>query len=316
VAVRISILVFLAAGLTTFMGCNAENLQPLNEGQFAAPPETASIAIMNYVPAPGKAFKDLFVSNFSVKAGRAKLALMTDRDGLPDTVKQQYVPTYGFTPGAGAYSINPGFSDFLLSLVGVTVTQQSLLTCAASLQQSSSNDAFNFPDSRLPGSPTAFLGFRDCEKQYIGLNPTLFDYNGNGIPDYLKVRCGLNPKNPKDSQLNVAADGVSNYDKCKQHIPIDERADSQANQLFAYKYKIEVHTDGSRNLYVSNIPILNGGRDNFIAFYLTEVDLSTKASNLYTAFTILNAGSNGLTLKFNHWATDPTKYFNQRVIPQ
>ena len=133
----------------------------------------------------------------------------------------------------------------------------------------------------------AFVGLRDCEKNYLGLNPALFDNNGNGVPDYLKLRCGMNPKDPHDSHLSTAADGTSNYDKCKQHIPIDENANSQPNQLFAYQYKYDVFTNGTRNLNVSNIPVLNGGQDNLIAFYVTEVDLSTKAEALYTAFTIL-----------------------------
>jgi hypothetical protein len=312
----LSILLITSVIAAITSACKSDPLTPLAPSQFANPPQTVAVSIMNYVPAQGKAFKDLFVSNFSVKAAKGALSLNTARDGLPDTLKQQIASTYGFTVGTNAYSINAGFSDLVLYLMGVTLSQESLLSCAPNLQNSSSNDAFTFTDARLSAGITAFLGLRDCEKQYLGLNPALFDNNGNGIPDYLKLRCGLNPANTHDSHLNVAADGVSNYDKCKQNIPADESSNSQANTLFAYQYNFEVHADGSQNLYVTNIPILNGGQDNFIAFYLTEVDLSTKAESLYTAFTILGAGSNGVTLKFNYWATDPNKYTNQQVVPQ
>ena len=296
--------------------CNFDNLVPLNSGQFAAPPETVALLVSGYVPAAGDTFKDLFVSNFSVKASQGALSLMTARDGLPDTLKQQLAAAYGFTVGPIAYSVNPGFSDFALALMGIHIGQQSLLNCATQLQQSSSNDAFIFPDPRLPGSPTAFLGLRDCEKQYLGLNPALFDNNGNGIPDYLKLRCSLNPKNTHDFRLDMPGDGLSNYERCKRHIPIDENSGSQPNQLFAYQYDFENQPDGSKTLSVSNIPILNGGQDNLIALYLTESNRATGVASLYTAFTILGPGSSGSTLKFSYWATDPSKYFNQEIVPQ
>lgn len=302
-AVKRLILLLVLATLAA-NGCNQDNLQQLGDGQFAEPPQTVSLAIIHYLPATGKIFQDIFVSNFSVRASQAQLLLSSARDGLAD----------GTPPIFNPYATNSGFSNFLLSLMGVTPAQASLLSCATNLQQSSSNDAFIFADSRLPGSPTTFLGLRDCEKSYLGLNPTLFDNNGNGIPDYLKLRCGLNPKDTHDSRLDLTGTGITNHDRCKEHIPIDESANSQPNLLFAYKYQIEVQPDGSQNFNVSNIPILNGGQDNFIAFYVTEVDLGTKAESLYTAFTILNNGSNGATLKFNYWATDPTKYFNQQVV--
>jgi hypothetical protein len=328
-------LTLIALLLTFCTGCNSENLQPLQAGTGITAPQTVTMQIMNYVPQTGNTFKDLFVSNFSVKAQQGQLLLMTARDGLPDTLKQQLAPTYGFTVGDSAYSVNPGFSDLILSLMGVTLQQQNLLTCATALQGSTSNDAFNFTDTR--NGAQAFLGLRDCEKQYLGLDSTKWDNNGNGIPDYLKIRCGLNPKDTYDSKLNIAADGVTNYDKCKQHLPPDESATSQANQLFAYQYNFQTipqtsppthlgaspspspsvypgGTPGTSTLKVSNIPILNGGQDNFIAFYLTEVNLATNVTTLYTAFTILGPNSNGLILKFNYWATDASHTTNQQIV--
>jgi hypothetical protein len=319
-------LTLIALLLTFCTGCNDGNLQPLQPGTAVLAPQTITVEIMNYIPATGNTFKDLFVSNFSVKAQQGQLLPMTARDGLPDTLKQQLAPTYGFVVEDSAYSVNPGFSDFILSLMGVTLQQQNLLTCAPALQQSTSNDAFNFTDAR--NGAQAFLGLRDCEKQYLGLDSTKFDNNGNGIPDYLKIRCGLNPKDPYDSKLNIAADGVLNYDKCKEHLPLDESATSQANQLFAYQYDFQnvpqtnpsgipsstPSTTLTKTLKVSNIPILNGGRDNFIAFYLTEVNLATNTTALYTAFTILGPNSNGLILKFNYWALGGTNLTNQQIV--
>ena len=297
-------------------GCTHKpELTQLALGQLAGPPDTMAISILNYLPQTGKNFKDLFVSNFSVKASKGALSLSTARDGLPDDLKQAHAGDYGMTINS-PYSINSGFSDLLLFLMGVSSAQQSFLNCGDTLKLSTSNDAIIYNDKRLVGSPQVVLGLRDCEKLYLGLNAGTFDNSGNGIPDYLKLRCGLNPKSKHDANLSISGDGVSNYDKCKQHIPVDENANSQPNHLFAYKYQYELHPDGTQNLNVSNIPILNGGQDNLLAFYVLETDAASKNTSLYTAYAVLKAGSTGKTLKFNYWATDPAKYFNQEIIPQ
>jgi hypothetical protein len=304
-------LLFLPLG-----ACNSDPLAPLNEGQIASEPETVAIEMTAYVPAAGHAFKDLFVSNLSVIPQKAQLLLSTARDGLPDGLKQSLAAEFGFTVGPSAYSATPGFSDLVLRLMGVKLADQAKLHCAPGAMASSSNDAFIFHDSRLPGSPTAFLGLRDCEKLYLGLDPTKFDNSGSGIPDYLKIRCGLNPRNSHDSLLDPTGVGISHYDECKRHLPNDESPDSQPAQVFGYHYRIDVHADGSRDFAVSNIPVLNSGQDNLLAFYLVETDLSSGAESLYTAFTILPAGSGESTLKFAYWATDPAHFTNQEIVPQ
>jgi hypothetical protein len=298
----------IAASAVLACGCTKAKptLVALQQAQIAPPPQTVSVTMTGYTPAPGDKFTNLFVSNFSVKANQGQLSLMTARDGLPDTVKTAANPTYGFTT-LEPESVVPDFPDLMLYLAGITTVSQSTLNCASGLDINTSHDGFSYTDPRT-GS-TEFLGLRDCDKLYVGLNPALFDFDGDGIPDYLEIRNGLNPANPNDANLSIAGDGVTNLDKIKQGIPVDENALSQPNQLFALKYKVTNQADGSILFNVTNIPVLNGGQDNFLAFYLTETNTTSHTTYLFTAYSILKAGTAGQTFVFPFWGT-PTNMSN------
>jgi hypothetical protein len=137
------------------------------------------------------------------------------------------------------------------------------------------------------------------------LNPARFDFDRDGIPDYLELRAGLNPKNANDADLGIAGDSISNIDKVKNNIPIDENALSQANSVFAYQYSTNFSVSGDRDFTIKNIPILNGGKDNFIAIYLTETDLTGAQDYLFSAYTVLRSGANGQTFRITFWGDDP-----------
>ena len=288
----------------------SNTLTSLQKEQIAPPPQTVTIQISGYKPAAGRSFQNIFVNNFSVKAAQGQLSYSTARDGMPDGLKQAHALDYGFSPTLPESAI-PYFSDLMLYLAGITATSQNLLYCPQSSGSSpsqtinSSNDGFTYTDNRTtPPTTNVFLGLRDCDKLYIGLkNVNSFDNDGDGIPDYLELRNGLNPLNPSDAHLDIAGDGVSNLEKIKRGIPVDENANSQPNQLFASSYNVTVQADGTTIFTVSNLVILNGGQDNFIAINLTELNNVTQVQYLYTAFYILPAGSTGLTYKFNFWGS-------------
>ena len=303
--------VWLALAFAVITACGKRSpLTPVTNASIATPPDTFTLVIKGYRPQAGATRLHLFVSNFSTRVVRSELLESRARDGLTDTLKRQLSPEYGFNLDEPE-SVVTGFADLLLFKLGIRTPQQNLLFCALSQRGSAANDALTYADPRLSGSPVLTLGLRDCEKQYLNLDPNLFDYVGNGIPDYLKLRCGLNTLNASDAFVSTAGDGVANIDKCKQNIPIDERASD--NQVFAYRYASVLNTDGSEDLTVSNIPITNQGADNFVAMYVVEQDLTTQATALYTAFAILKSGYVNRTLNVSYWATSPAQFTNRQV---
>jgi hypothetical protein len=319
----------LASSFVFAVGCTAaqKTLTPLQAAQTAPPPQTVSVQLSGYTPPTGRTFSNIFVNNFSVKAMQGLLFYSTSRDGMPDSLKQAHASDYNFSITGGESAI-PFFPDLMLYLAGITTASQSLLYCPQgggsipTQTLSSSNDIFSYTDTRTSPPTTQFLGLRDCDKLYIGLsNISTFDNDSDGIPDYLELRNGLNPKNPNDASLSITGDGVSNIEKIKRGIPVDENADSQPNQLFASVYKIDIQADNSRTFTVSNIPVLNAGQDNFIAIHLTELDNTTQKSYLYTAFYILQAGAVGQTFKFLFWGSPAQAALgmlpqNQGLTPQ
>ncbi len=302
----------LIAALTLLAGCSPEKIKPLNQGSFATPPETVSIRIKGYKPKSSKTFQNLFVSNFSVKVDSGRLLASTARDGLTDQLKTQIQPVYGFqldTPE----SVVTGFSDLMLFESGITIGQQPLMYCASNLMGTQAGDSIVYNDARLTGSPLEFLGLRDCQKIYMGLNPSLMDSNANGIPDYLELRCGMNPLNKNQAFLSTSGDGVLNIDKCKRGLPLDEDSRTQANRVLSLQYSSDTFPDGSTDFLVTNIPVLNGGDQNFIAFYITETD-DNKQETLYTAFMILKPGYVGKTIDVDYWATTSANYLNHELV--
>lgn len=288
-------------------------LEKVTLSSTATTPEVMNVSIKNYRPQSGNVFQNIFVSNFSVKASRGQLQWSTSRDTLSDSLKQQTIYTYGFS-SESPESVVTGFSDLFLYSSGINISQYNLLYCAANQMGSSSNDMIEYNDARYAGSPLTTLGLRNCQKSYMGLNPNKFDHNNNGIPDYFEMRCGMNPLNPIQAFTSTAGDGVANIDKCKMNIPIDESVDTESNKLFAYKYQQNINPDGSVDFSVTNIPILRQGEENMLVFYITETNITTNETSLYTAYAIVKKGYPNKTLQFDYWATSAASFFNQEII--
>lgn len=284
-------------------GCvQKRTLAPLEETVVPQQPETITLKITDYQPSSGKVFKNIFVSNFSVRASHAELRYSTARDGLSDPARAVESAKFGF--GENLPDSNGDlFSDLFVMLTGIPVEKQGMLFCGDPMN--SANDGLFYRDSRVLdalGHPLeTFLGLRDCEKYMLQLDPQSFDFDRDGIPDYLELRNGLNPRNGADAELSLAGEGISNSEKVKRGIPVDESGATKANQLFAYNYKTLFGTNSRRSFEVSNIPVLlDAGRENLIAIYLIETDLASQVDALSTSFVIIKSGAAGKTFNFVH----------------
>jgi hypothetical protein len=313
---RVALLICAAA-----TGCTAQpELHRLDKSRVAPPPEKVHFEIDNYTPPSNRRFRDLFVRNFSVKVDEGELLYSTARDGFSDDEKRLLTRDYGFVYDQVDGDGN-GFSDLTMYLAGVLLPQQGALFCAGSAQVNTANDSFVYNDPRLPnpsgapGGPLVYLGLRDCEKAYLALDARKFDNDADGLPDYLELLCGLNPKNPNDVYLMPTGDAVTNMEKCKRQIPLNEDAHNQPNQLFAHKYRTEVDLTGKHKFYVNNVPVLRSGADNFVAFYLTEYDSANNRTVLYTAFVRLKAGADDRVFKFDFWGTGPYPTNAEILVP-
>ena len=306
-----------AAAVSGTVACApSTNLQALSYGSFAAQPDTVTFVIKNYQPQIGNAIANIFASNFSVKVANGQLYYSTARDGFSDVEKSGLASTYGFLLNTSETATRTQyFADLFLYRLGIVTNQQSSMYCSSSYLASQSNDMLTYTDTRTSPSTTQTLGLRDCEKIYIGLTPSKFDTAGNGIPDYMKLRCGLNMSSKNAAYISTSGDGMSDLEKCRRHIPLDENAYTQPNQLYAYQYSTTLNSDGTTDLTIANIPLLNSGTDNFIAFYVTETNSSSSVQSIYTAFTILTSASKNKTINVPYWATSSSStFYNQQIV--
>ena len=300
------------------VGCHSNqdesSLLPLDVKPTPIRYPTLTLTIKNYTPRPRYAFKNIFVSNYSVVLVNGQNYLSSAWDGITDDFKSGLGLSYNFSL-TNAYSPGSSFSNLLLYLSGIPVGENDLF-CASSNSVSGfctpsinnpnpaanncANDAFSIPSSSTLG--TTFVGMSDCEKRYIGLNINQFDSNSSGVPDYLKLKCGLNPFNAIDSSVDLSNDGLSNIDKCKAHIPYDEYALTPENELYAYHYNTLSSADGTYQFTIDNISLLNQGDHNFIAIYIVESREADSTEALSSAYIILTTSTlNPRVASLDYW---------------
>jgi len=276
---------------------NDTSLAPLEEKIIIPPPDVVTVIVRDYCPAIGRTYKDLFASNFTVKVVNGNLRIDSDKDGVPDFIELSLQSKLGISP-LFSDSNSDGFSDLLMYLAGIERTQQTNLRCTD--REDNDGDGIYYQDTKLSaGSPPQYIGLNNCEEDKIThTDRSNFDTDGDGIPDYLELRCSLNPNDPNDALLDTDGDGIYNIDECKKNTPISESNDVGSVKYFEYQYsqqfKADLGVQGCYDFTVSNIPILASGTDNMIALYLTELDGAQNA-HLYTGYIILPGASSGKT---------------------
>lgn len=272
-------------------------LEKLENIVITPPPETVSVRIRDFCPLPGESFRELYASNFSVKVVNANVQRDSDRDGVPDFLEVSHNAGLNISPDV-TDSNGDGYSDLLMYLSGIDRYQQDRLRCRDDERGDSDGDGVLY----ISGGAPQFVGLSDCEERRLTLTDAdNFDSDGDDVPDYLELRCGLNPRDAGDAQLDTDSDGVSNIEECKRNTPINESNNEQSVGQLEYKYTAELDSrlgQGCMQLRIQNIPVLDGGTDNLLAFYLLTVD-GSQVRHLHVAFLMLPQKAAGNEFDFD-----------------
>ena len=228
-------------------GCDKTPVTPLQMIEQSAQLNTININVFQYCPQAENVYKQIFVANLSYILKQGQLLNDYDRDGVTDVDEA----------GMGLNSLNPdtsgqGFGDLASFIVGEIHIDRPC---------------------NSPGVDSNHDGLRDCARQALGLSTTTFTTAGDGVPDYLKARAGLDPKDPEQSMMDPMGDGYTNLQKLQMNLPILETA--TADQLkFAIQYQVKPSTNNQPGCYdfqFSNIPLASTTNGNYIRLYFVEL---------------------------------------------
>ncbi len=276
---------------------SSESLVPLETKNLFPGVDTFNIEIDGYCPAQNRDFVEIFAANYSHEVYNGNVHADTDKDGLSD--EQDNDQQMNILPSRYDTNLDM-FSDYLMVLAGIDPTQQNKLICQDSVTLDDDGDGTFF----FQNGQEMFVGLNNCEeKKVTHTDQTLFDTDNDTIPDYLELRCGLNPLDKNDALMDTDSDGISNLDECKKGTPNTENNNDSSLKYLEIQYAFEMDAqlnNGCGKFRISNIPILNGGNDNLVSLQLIERDGFQK-NHLITATVYLQGGGQqGKTVKINY----------------
>lgn len=190
--------------------------------------------------------RELIVSNRNSLAGPRGVEVDSDGDGLPDWFELEIgtSPTTADTDG-----------DHLSDFVEHMLRSEGLDPLRNELEHPDGNWPKECP---LPGSgnPNAFSperdsdgdGLTDCEEALLRTEATLFDTDGDGIPDRLELIYGTNPL-ANDALEDPDADGFTNIDEYRLH-----RDPLSRDPASTRSYRLEVSNEEQRSVVAPSQP--------------------------------------------------------------
>ena len=241
-----------AASLVQGNGCSRALLE------LSAPTDTVGLKIQSYCPASGSTYSQAFANNQSAILTTTGWQPSTDRDFQTDSFKRSpaNMALYGFRAGVSD-SVQAGYRDGFLVAMGYTAAGVRPPSCAA-------------PYVDFDGD-----GLYDCEETLIASNTvnmvTNGDSDGDGIPDGVEFRMGLNPLDPADAQVESSAPGVTNLMASYLHLLLNQTPTHLLAPL-PYAYQTTLLAGGCYSFRITNIPKMQVTNGNML-----EVVILSKA---------------------------------------
>lgn len=229
-------------------GCSGIDLLPAKEAF-----KKFSIKVTDYCPSQGSIFVDMYAYNASAKIEGDDLNKDNDRDGLTDQFESRIdIQTSFNLSSTNSDSRGQGYGDQLIYSLGYSLENQTNLATCADDTLDTDNDVLS-----------------DCQENAIGTDPLNPDTDGDGIPDGIEFRFGLNPKDINDAMLDTDGDGIRNIDEVRQGSSMYDENTKYVNDL-ALQYAVTTKDTGCMELKVSNIPIVNVDNGNQLKLFVVE----------------------------------------------
>jgi hypothetical protein len=246
-------------------GKTQEALEPLAFSDASVKPKTITINIREICPLPGFRIAEVFALQKSMRLEEGVARIDFDRDGLSNQREATLADAFNVAFNK-ADSNGDGYSDFLMVMSGIVrAAQGNLKECANSAQD------------------TDLDGLNDCEEGLLQTDPKDPDTDGDGIPDGLEARFGLNALDSTDANHDPDNDGRDNYAEVKANTPPTE-TNSTAIENYALKYDMRtklINGVECSDVSISNVPLLQVSNGNLInIFVLQKNPSSVKRSTL------------------------------------
>lgn len=236
-----------AASLGGCFNIKTSELVSLSQSVLKSEVPRISLALNHYCLPVGEELKDFFVNNASTRTESTTGLQQVDLDADGIQNRLDYGGEFGLSPQS-VDSDDDGLRDLPLFAVGF-----SLAGNGRAIYQNLLNNCAN---SQLD---TDFDGLSDCEERLITSTRTdNFDTDGDGIPDELELRFGLNPLDAADAVPSPGGDGLRNIQKVKFNLEIAQTATPGISAYFPeYSVQPEVSNDPAKSCFtlkVSNMP--------------------------------------------------------------
>lgn len=251
----------LACTVSSMVSCTSveNSLNDLKEASLPIELKTVTIRLSDYCPAERKSLKNFFVVNESAKIRQDNIYMDWDRDGLDNLLDS----STELDLNSKAYDTNgDGYSDMIVFALGLTYKQQAQLRFCDDVTLDFDGD-----------------GLTDCEEYLLHTESKNWDTDGDGIPDKLELRTGLNPLDVRDAAQDTDSDGISNMEEVRRGTPIGETNTARMNAM-AWVTELESYKKMNLtcyNLIITNMPVLEASNGNLVRVTLIEEELPATA---------------------------------------